>query len=424
MRNPLFRAALGALVVALAAGCGGGGSSSGSSDSTVGVLLTDAPLISVNGRTFSELNVDVTAFEASVPGARTFTAVPFTAVGATVTSVNLLDLNNDQEWLAVAAIPSGRYDQFRITVDPTTAHMIESGTGTRQDLVVRNPAGQLTFVATPPLVVDPASPTLFVIDWMADRSVHYEAGTGEYRLSGVFHAFSLNRQSAPVSFRALPGKLASVDAASGEMRVRLERHSAAQYLVRTNPTGTTPAALVDEQGNALQITDFQVGDRVLITGTVDGNTDVDATRVRRLPASAHAQGNGGAKGGHGGGNPGGGTGGGNPGGGHGGSGSATKTVFAMGVVQRLNATSNEFILATSHSGQIAVVYDDARIYDARVRPPQPTNDNALTPTPPATRVLVEVVGTYVAPATAGGLATIDARGQNGAPGKVVVIGQR
>jgi hypothetical protein len=426
MRNLKSLIAVGAL--ALAAGCGGGGGSSGSGN--MNVLLTDAPLISVNGRTFSELNVDITAFEASVPGTRSFTAIPFSAVGATVTSVNLLDLNNTQEWLAVASLPAGRYDEFRLTIDPTTANLVENGTGAVQPLTVVNPNGQLTFHLMPAANVDPSKTTLIIVDWQANRSVAYDAQSGNYLLSGQFAGFALNRAQTPVPFRALPGRLASVDTTTGDMRLRVERHSEAEYLVRTNiaATNVTPAALLDVQGNAIQITDFHVGDFVIVSGTVDANADIDATTVRQLPtATAQPPGRGGHgrhhHGGQGGqGNQTGNNGGQGGNGNNGGPGNpGPGIVFAHGVIHNLDTTAMTFELDSSYHGTIDVTYGPATKFgDARVRPPQPTTALAL-----ANGEEVDVIGLYVAPTTQGGTPSIDAThtagpGPNGAPGGILI----
>lgn len=408
-------------LVAAATGCGGGGGSDAPQGGNVSVLLTDAPLLTVNGRSFAELNVDITALEASVPGTRSFTA-QLTLVAGQTTTVNLLDLNNDQEWLAVATLPPGTYDALRLTIDPTTAHLIEdNASNTRQALVLHpaNANGTLTIHLAPPLVITSSSTTssaqhLVLVDWVANQSVHFNPSTGDYVLSGHFVAHSVNRAAAPLPFRALPGRLTAVDATSGEMRIRLERHSAAQYLVRTNAS----TSFEDMQGNALTINDFAPGDFVVLTGTVDGNTDIDATRVRKLPSSNHVPpaGPGGGHPGH----PGGGhTGGGNPGGG---SGTVPSAVFAVGAVSQLDLAANTFQLRTPR-GPIDVVYSDTatNIFDATVRPPQPTNENALGSPNPNRAVVVEVAGRFVPPATANALPTIDATGANGPPARIVII---
>jgi hypothetical protein len=433
--------------IGISTGCGGGAASSGP-DGSASVLLTDAPMITVNGRHFTQLNVDITAFEASIPGTRSFTSVPFTTVAA-VTTVNILDLNNDQEWLAYASLPPGDYDAFRITIDPASANLVEAGTGTVQPLTVTSPTGELVFRIRPPLRIDPARSTLFVIDWKADRSVSYDAASGEYRLAGVFETRAIAAQTVPVPFRALPGVLTTIDLGSGELRLRLERHSAASYLVRTNPTGNTPAALVDAQGNAIALTDLSAGDRVIVSGTVDGNLDVDATRVMQLPASFPGGGSGhggnagqpspggrhhgpgaGNGGGHnGGGHNGGHNGGGNPGGGGGNTPSAPAAgaaVFAMGVVHALDTSANTFEVSMPYLGAVRVLYDDAttQIIDATVRPPQIGSEADLSPATPSGDVTVQVIGAYVPPASATSLPAIDATGAGGAPGRIAVIRRR
>jgi hypothetical protein len=230
----------------------------------------------------------------------------------------------------------------------------------------------------------------------------------------------------------------------------------------------TPAALLDDQGNTLQITDFAAGDFVVVEGSVDANADIDATLVRKLTQQGNQlpcnNGNGGGRGqycggfgggpsngngmgfggggggghnGNGGGHNGGGNGGnggpgnGGPGGGgnggNGGNGGGQQQglgiVFAHGVVHNLDTTAQTFELDTSYFGTVDVTYDasNTEFGDARQGSIQATTASAL-----ADGEEVDVLGIYVAPAAAGGAATIDAThtngpGPTGGPGGVLIV---
>jgi len=415
--------------LAISTGCGGGGGSSDApATGNVSVLLTDAPLLAVpgSGRSFSELNVDVTGFDVSPVGTRAFT--PMTLINGAA-RVNLLDLTNDQDWFAFSQLPVGRYDTFRLTIDPGTASLTDAANGTTVPAVMHanNTSGALEFRLVPPLVVTTSTAQhLVLVDWDARQSVSYAANptpTGTYFLAGHFTAATVNRQAAPLAFRALPGRLTSVDATSGDMRVQIERHNNGRYLVRTSNTTT----FEDMQGNALTIADFAANDFVIVSGTVDGNADVDATRVKKLPASSSNP-PGGPGGGHGGGNNNGGgsNGGGNNGGPSGGNGTVAATVFAVGAVGQLDLATNEFVLRTGR-GPIRVTYSDAggagatTFVDATVRPPQATNENGLTPASANGTVIVEVAGRFVAPTGPNTLPTIDATKSQSPIGRIVVL---
>ena len=235
--------------------------------------LSSAPFWTANQRSFSEVSVEITRLSARAVGSSEFVDIPLLVTALTV---NLLDLNNDLSWLPLGSFSPGEYDAIRLSIDASTARLIEQGTGAVEPLQMADPDGAVTYLFHPSLRVD-AAPNAILVAWLPEAPISFDQSTNTYLLESTITAFPINSETLPVTFQALPSRVASVDVAAGTLRVSFQPLSAVQSLVHTSAT----TIVRNSRGNPLSLSDFAAGDLVIVRGTLDGNADFHANQLIR-----------------------------------------------------------------------------------------------------------------------------------------------
>ncbi len=353
-------AALAALFAACAvAGCGGGGSGSGAGGSgsagTAHVLLTDDPVVSVNGTLIDEVNVEIAeiAFE-DTNGNRT----PFQLTNSAGQTTNLLALTNSNDWIGSLSVPRGLYRAIVLRVNPANASVHERGAASNAPLRVNavGPNADLLVVRlTPPLPVG-AGTVLVVIDWMLGGAHNnpgtlvWDAASSTYVLNGVFRAFVPPR-GVPIPVRAVLLRVDQVDAAAQSIYGQFRPRSATRIRV-----GASGATLRDVQGNTIALTDIRAGDFILAGGAIDDRADLIATVITKVPAPGQP-----------------------PHHGH---------AFALGVIRSVDTAAQVFVLDTPHRGPVPVRWTAGTQFFsvARPQPGQPPAAPQLRGAPDAADV--------------------------------------
>jgi hypothetical protein len=153
-------------------GCGGsgGGSALFGGNGTLAVRMADAP-----DPTITDVTVNIDRVEANVDG-------QWQVITDTDTSVDLMDLIQNDMLLGQALVPAGRYTQVRLIV---TGGTVTDSTGTH-DLVI--PSGMQTGIKINlNFDVNPNVVTEILLDFNVQKSI-VKQGNGVYRLQPVIPA--------------------------------------------------------------------------------------------------------------------------------------------------------------------------------------------------------------------------------------------
>ena len=151
---------------AIIAGCGGGGSSE-SGSGTLNVRLADAP-----DPTISSIDITFTKIEAHI--GNEWVEIPLSD-----TTVNLMDLTDDDMLLGTAVVPAGKYTQVRLfpstvtVTDSDGTHNVNIGSANQTGIKVNLNAD----------VAANAVQTI-LLDFNVDKSL-IKQGNGNYRLQPV-----------------------------------------------------------------------------------------------------------------------------------------------------------------------------------------------------------------------------------------------
>lgn len=311
---------LAAFVAAAFTGCGGGGGGSGGASGTrkapaTGTfLLKDAASFDVkdqNGQvvfTMTELWLTITG--ASFEDTQGNSVLLTLAATPTPLKIDVLSLASTSTLLAVGTFPAGTYEKLTLTLSPSGCEMVGTAAGASAPstvtLVLQSPDFDTKF--KPPVLLDPATQTTFVIDWTPAVSAATGGASGTvYTLEDDVKAFVLGG-AAPGSPASQPvhhfdGEIVTIAANA----MTIQDHgvvTAVDFLATT--------VFVDDHGNPLPngAASLAVGDDVNVDGTALPNGTIEATRVEADGQGGNNGGNnvgnnGGHNGGHNGGNNGG-----------------------------------------------------------------------------------------------------------------------
>ena len=183
----------GAVLLAMAVGCGGTNSPSGTG--SLNLMLKDSPYSDAKSLlvTFSDVSV-----HRDDQGEDSWTKLPF-AAGATARTCDLKKLVAAQDILGVGALPAGHYTQIRLTVTAAALYFDNAASGAACAAAINAPAGANALLTIPSGVVKlnreftvPAGgSTTILVDFDGDQSVH-ETGNGRFMMSPVISVVSVS----------------------------------------------------------------------------------------------------------------------------------------------------------------------------------------------------------------------------------------
>jgi hypothetical protein len=237
--------------------------------SMLATTTESAPHLNIGGRSFAELNVEVTGVSVRPRG--TNMLVPVTVASATST-INLLDVTNTGSLVSMANIPDGVYQSLVLSVVDTTVHLVEADVGLSVPVSIADTPGSITIDFAPPMRIEPGYESVLVIPWQVAENT----SGGGYVLTSVARATS-EEHGRSGSFRTISARVVEVFPVLGEIRVRLQRNDVVAYRVST--AGVT---LVDQHGTAVSPATLSPDDRLLIAGQFDSAADVVAESITVL----------------------------------------------------------------------------------------------------------------------------------------------
>jgi hypothetical protein len=267
---PRVRSTLTLLLVAGAlAACGGGGSSDAEGTGTVALLLTDMPTDDI-----AEINLSVTG--ATLIGDQGHQDIE---IYEGSTHVNLLDLQNYSQPIAIGEVPVGTYTKLRLQIDGV--HIVDNQGG---DHYPRPPAnGKIDLLEPGGIEVVPGRTLTAHVDFDAKKSIHVaQTGNGEYRLRPVVRVeFKLD--GLPDELVRAEGKITEADEAGYVLCLLDNMDTCLDVTLREG------ACVFDVDGIPIEPIDADtlvVDDMVVVIGYYsdangDGNPDIDAIVVEK-----------------------------------------------------------------------------------------------------------------------------------------------
>ena len=275
VRTPAFILSLALLVSA----CGGGGGSADngpaivppvptSSTGTVVILLTDAPVDEL-----SAINLDVT--EVTLIG-----GMGQQLVFDGNKTINLLNLENFDQPIAIAEVQAGSYTKIRLRVE--NVELVDKNTG--ESTFVDLPAnGKIDLLDQNGFAVFPGRTLLIEIDLDANKSIHIVGtGNGTYRFRPVVKV-NIMDGGLPAKLVRMEGVVAEIyDDVAGRFLVCDAENSESCVVVNLIEDGS----VFDAQGLPVSIGDLMVDDPVVAIGRLrhedddDGDSDSDSDSGR------------------------------------------------------------------------------------------------------------------------------------------------
>ena len=251
--------------------CGGGGSSGaeGPGTGTVALLLTDMPTDDI-----AEINLSVTG--ATLIGDQGHQDIE---IYEGSTHVNLLDLQNYSQPIAIGEVPVGTYTKLRLQIDEV--HIVDKQGG---DHYPRPPAnGKIDLLEPGGIEVVPGRTLTAHVDFDAKKSIHVaQTGNGEYRLRPVVRVeFKLD--GLPDELVRAEGKITEADEAGYVLCLLDNMDTCLDVTLRED------ACVFDDDGIPIEPIDADtlvVDDMVVVIGYYsdgngDGIPDIDAVVVEK-----------------------------------------------------------------------------------------------------------------------------------------------